>query len=121
MRCADALPTRLAGALPAVFTGIFYDERALQEAAQLVESLDHDSVCAARPRLVREGLRASIGGVSAQHLAERIVEIAAGGLERRGRRDATGADEGVHLQPLVELLQRCLLRQGAVVARQSNE
>ncbi len=106
VRCADALPTRLAGALPALFTGIFYDERALEEAEQLLQSLDHETVSSARPRLVREGLGASIGAESAQRLAERIVDIAVGGLARRARLDETGADETVHLRPLVELLQQ---------------
>jgi glutamate--cysteine ligase len=105
VRCADALPTSLAGALPALFTGIFYDERALEEAEQLLQSLDHEAVSSARPRLVREGLRARIGAESAQHLAERVVEMAAAGLARRAQLDAAGADEAVYLGPLVELLQ----------------
>jgi len=105
VRCADALPTSLAGALPALFTGIFYDERALEEAERLSRTLDYDAVSSARQRLVRDGLRAAIGTESAQSLAERIVEIAAGGLGRRAQLDATGADESVYLRPLVELLQ----------------
>jgi glutamate--cysteine ligase len=53
---------------------------------------------------VRIGLEATIGGTSAQKLAETLIEIAAGGLQRRSRRNADGLDEQVYLKPLVHLV-----------------
>lgn len=106
VRACDALPSRLAASVPALFTGILYDERALSEAEKLAATLEIDAVFEARAQLVMHGLSATIGGVSARALAERLVEIADGGLSRRARLDGRGQDERVHLAPLAELVAR---------------
>jgi glutamate--cysteine ligase len=105
VRSADALPTVLAAAVPALYAGVLYDDRALDEAEQMMAPFDYASVAGARPGLVRNGLRARVGDLPAQQLAEQLLEIAAGGLRRRARLNAAGADESVHLDPLVRLVQ----------------
>lgn len=106
VRGCDALPLRLAPAVPALFTGLFYDDVALGRAEELARSIGVDAVRAARPDLVRRGLAARIGDRSARALAEQVIEIAEGGLRRRARLDAAGRDESVHLAPLAELVGR---------------
>jgi len=59
----------------------------------------------ARPELVTYGLTAQLAGEPVQQLAERLFDIAASGLERRGRLNAHGQDERVHLARLGALLQ----------------
>lgn len=106
VRSADSLPMNLACAVPALFTGILYDARALGDATEFAASLDLETVESARPALVRDGLAASIGGRSARELSLRVLEIAASGLERRARLNADGRDERVFLEPLAELVDR---------------
>ncbi len=104
-RACDCLPARLAGAVPAIFTGILYDSVSLGRAAELAGAIDHDDLARARPSLVRLGLRASIGPVAVQDLAERIIDLAMDGLARRARLDEHGRDERIHLDALAALVR----------------
>jgi glutamate--cysteine ligase len=106
VRACDAQRLELTMAIPALFTGFLYDARALEEAEELVRGFDYATVEAARPALVRDALRANIGGAPARALAERLLDIAAGGLERRARLDHAGRSERSYLEPLVALAER---------------
>jgi glutamate--cysteine ligase len=105
-RACDCVPLGLLGAVPAVFTGLLYDPQSLGRAMDLAQRLNLDDVIRARPQMVAEGLRASVGGVPVRRLAEEVLEIAGAGLSRRARLDAAGKDEGVYLAPLAELVAR---------------
>jgi len=105
VRSSDSLPSRLGCAVPALFTGILYDEQALAEAELLAHDLAVDALLQARPALVKDGLDAHIGQRSMRELAERVLEIANGGLARRGVRNPRGEDERVHLALLTSLVQ----------------
>jgi glutamate--cysteine ligase len=104
LRSCDALPLRYSGAVPALAAGIFYDERALAEAETLAETMGAESVDQARNDLVTHALAASIGGVPARALAERLLEIARGGLERRAYIDGRGQTESQYIEPLIALV-----------------
>jgi glutamate--cysteine ligase len=103
IRACDSLPTDLACAMPALFAGILYDARALEQAEELVAPFSYEQVERARPALVVDGLGADIAGRPARELAERVLEISSGGLERRARLTPGGRDERVHLRRLTEL------------------
>ena len=105
VRSSDSLPLRLGCAVPALFTGILYDDRALNEADAFVRELELDVIEAARPALVTHGLNTKIGDRPMQALAERVLEIANGGLARRNLLNAQGKDERVHLELLTSLVQ----------------
>jgi glutamate--cysteine ligase len=105
VRGSDSLPARMGCAVPALFTGLLYDEQALSEADAFARTLDVDTLLRARPTLVRLGLGAQVGGRPMRELAERILEIASGGLRRRARLNERGEDETVHLALLTALVQ----------------
>ena len=105
VRSSDSLPSRLGCAVPALFTGILYDDQALSEADSLARELDVDALLRARPALVETGLEAQVGGRPMRQLAERVLEIANGGLARRARLNAQGQDERIHLELLTRLVQ----------------
>jgi glutamate--cysteine ligase len=105
VRSSDSLPARLGCAVPALFTGILYDEQALAEADAFARELDVEQLLKARPALVKDGLAANVGDRPMQQLAERILEIANGGLARRNLLNAQGQDERVHLELLTSLVQ----------------
>lgn len=104
VRGADAQATDMACALPALWAGILYDDAALLEAEALVDGWSHAEVVDLRGRVWREGLRAPFRGKALAEVAQRLVAIADGGLERRRRINPNGKDERVHLNRLRKLV-----------------
>ena len=105
VRSSDSLPSRLGCAVPALFTGILYDDQALAEADSFTRELEVDALLRARPALVEKGLEARVGDRPMRQLAERVLEIANGGLARRARLNERGQDERIHLELLTKLVQ----------------
>ncbi len=103
VRCGDSLPPELSTALLALWTGVLYDERALDEVTALTEGFVFEEVEASRPALLREGLRGTLAGHSVLSLGERLLTIARGGLERRQRLNADGCSEASLLAPIERL------------------
>lgn len=106
VRGADSQSREMATALSALWTGILYDDGALAEAEALVEGFGHDELHALRPDVAERALGATFRGKPLSDLAERVTEASRGGLVRRARKRADGADETVHLEPLVRLVSR---------------
>src|SRR5581483_7298561 len=74
-------------------------------AEALVEGWTHDEVAELRTRVWKDGLRAAFRGRPLAEVAERMVAIARGGLERRAVMDPVcGRDETVHLARLAALV-----------------
>jgi glutamate--cysteine ligase len=94
----------LATAVPALFTGLLYDTRAMDQAIELTAPLDYATMAAARPALIRQGLTAPVGEKTGAQLAQSLYEIASSGLSRRGRRNAQNEDERRFIKPLERLL-----------------
>ena len=106
VRGADSLPASLTCALPALWTGILYDPRALDEAEALSASWTAAELEALRPGIVDRALQATFRGAPLASQAERLVDIAQGGLERRARLNKSGKDERIHLTKLVALVEK---------------
>jgi glutamate--cysteine ligase len=106
VRPCDSVPLDLAAATVALLTGITYDARAFDEAEALTEWLSYELLMAARPKLAERGISAAYGGRPARDMAERVLEVARGGLTRRGRLDPSGRDEAIHLEPLEKLVAK---------------
>ncbi|CAO4182907.1 glutamate--cysteine ligase [Methylorubrum populi] len=100
MRGADVGGPAMIAAQSAFWVGLLYDEAALGAAWDLVRgwsACERESIRAAVPRI---GLNASIGGRSLGAIAAEALAIARSGLQARARRDGTGRDEAIYLQPL---------------------
>jgi glutamate--cysteine ligase len=106
IRGADAQGARMACALPALWTGILYDDRALAAAEALTADWTHEEVAATRNELWSKGLQTKFRATTFQQLAEKVLEIAEGGLERRGYKSSSGNDERVHLARLKDLVSK---------------
>lgn len=100
MRGADAQTTELTCALPALWKGLMYDARALDDAEALVAPLDPQALQSARPDIAVNALAAKLGGKPVREWAERVVAIANAGLERIGDKNAHGQDERIYLAAL---------------------
>jgi glutamate--cysteine ligase len=72
----------------------------------LSADFEFEEVSALRDRIWRDGLRAPWRGAPLAKLAERVLDVAKGGLERRGFKSPRGNDERVHLKRLEELVAR---------------
>lgn len=106
VRGADSQGAPLACTLPALWTGIFYDAEALKAADAMTADWTHDEVQASRKEVWAKGLGAKFRAGTYQPFAEKLIEIAEGGLERRGLKSASGKDERAHLAKLKELVAK---------------
>lgn len=105
MRGADAGPREHITALPALFTGLFYDDAALDQARQLTKSWSAAEREALRAEVPQKALGAGIAGRSVRDVARDVLSLARDGLKRRAKRDASGVDETVYLAPLEEIVE----------------
>jgi glutamate--cysteine ligase len=100
MRGADSGPWSLLCALPALWTGVLYDDAALAAAWDLCKSWtvqDHNAV---RADVARRGLKAEVGGRTVQAVAKDLLAIARAGLKARNRLSGGLIDETGYLGDL---------------------
>ena len=102
MRGADVGTQSQILALSALFTGLLYDDSALDAAWDVAKSWNAQQRQTLRDEVPRLGLKASIGGRSLQEIGAEVVKIARAGLASRARLDASGRDEGTYLDLLEE-------------------
>jgi glutamate--cysteine ligase len=103
MRGADSGPWSRLCALPALWTGIFYDSAALAAAWDLCKAWkieDHERL---RTDVARIGLKAEIAGRTVQDVAKDMLAIAREGLKRRNRLSGGLVDESGYLAELDEI------------------
>jgi len=106
VRGADSQGAKLACTLPALWTGIFYDTKALAEVDALTADWTHDEVAASRKEVWNKALQTRFRGATLQPIAEKVLQIAAGGLERRNFLSPSGKTERAHLTRMEELVSR---------------
>lgn len=104
LRGADSQDTALTCALPALWKGLVYDERAMAAAERLVEGLTWQQAEASRVEVAEHALRGKLAGRELAAWANDLVEIAAGGLERISNLNSAGKDERIHLDRLKTLV-----------------
>ena len=100
MRGADSGPWSRLCALPALWTGIFYDDAALNAAWDLCKGWTAEEHDALRGAVSRRGLKAEVAGRSARDVAVDMVAIAREGLKRRNRLSGGLIDETAYLGDL---------------------
>ncbi len=100
LRGADAGPWGRLCALSAFWTGLLYDDQALDAAWDLVKSWTQEDREKLYHDVPTQALKAEINGRSVQDVAREIIELSFGGLQRRARLDAAGNDETKFLDPL---------------------
>jgi glutamate--cysteine ligase len=105
MRGADSGPQSFLCALPALWTGILYDDAALAAAWDLAKDWTTEQRTALRTDAARHGLKAEIAGRSLQDVAKDMTAIARQGLKRRGHLNGGLLDESVFLNPVSEVAE----------------
>lgn len=84
MRGADNGPWRTICSLPALWVGLLYDAQAQAQAADLIADWTAQDRAHLRATVPRLGLDTPFRGQKLQQVAQRVVAIAKGGLDRRG-------------------------------------
>jgi glutamate--cysteine ligase len=104
VRGADAVPSPLICALPALWKGILYDADACAAAWALCGGFDREALESGRVAVARHGLQAEFGGRPVLELASELVDIAAAGLRAWSARTPLGVEEVRFLDPVYEQL-----------------
>jgi glutamate--cysteine ligase len=105
MRGADGGPWGRLCALPALWTGLYYDETALAGASALIADWTEAEREQLRADVPRQGLAAKFRGKPLQAVALQVLELARAGLKRRARLDSSGQDESQFIAPLFDIAQ----------------
>jgi glutamate--cysteine ligase len=106
MRGADGGPWRRICALPALWTGLLYDQNALDAAWDLCKDFTLEEHEYLRREVPRRALQTPFRGRPLLELAREVVALARAGLNARGVLDATGTNEAYHLETLEDILRR---------------
>jgi glutamate--cysteine ligase len=101
MRGADAGSFAAILALPALWTGLFYDRQALDGAVALTRDWSVAECQALRDAVPRLGLKTPFRGGTLREVAREVLRLALGGLQRRAKRNRNGDDERKTLEPLM--------------------
>ena len=102
MRGADGGPWNRLCALPAFWTGLLYDDAALDAAWDLVKDFTLAERNGLRDGVPRHALKVPFRNGTLRDLALEALKISGHGLARRNRLNSTGATEAVFLEPLIE-------------------
>jgi glutamate--cysteine ligase len=105
MRGADGGPWNRLCALPAFWTGLLYDDAALDAAWDLVKGFTMEQRNAMRDAVPRLALGAPAPGGTLRELAREALKISIAGLRRRARLNNRGADETGFVDALVEIVE----------------
>ncbi|MEO0322323.1 MAG: glutamate-cysteine ligase family protein [Myxococcota bacterium] len=106
VRQADGQGTALLCALPALWKGVLYDERALEAAEAMSAGFGHDELAGLQEAVADHGLGATLAGRPLLEWARDVLELSEAGLARLGHLNGRGDDERIHLAPLRSLLAR---------------
>ena len=100
MRGADMGSADSITALPAFWVGLLYDDAALDAAWDLVSNWTDAERQALRDEVPRTALATPFRNGTVYNVAREAVAISTAGLVNRGRHDAHGMSEAIHLAPL---------------------
>jgi glutamate--cysteine ligase len=105
MRGADGGPWKRLCALPALWTGLLYDQAVLDSAWDLVKDWTEEEHVALRESVPRLGLAAPFRNRTVREVAADVLELSSAGLRRRNRLDGAGTDETGFLGTLYEIVR----------------
>lgn len=105
LRMADSQPPESMLALSAISKGVLYEKDCMEGAWDLVKGWSFEERVEVLHRTYREGLRADAKRHKIQDLARELLDIAAEGLRRQGRRNDAGDSEEIFLASVRERVE----------------
>ncbi|HTT99821.1 MAG TPA: glutamate--cysteine ligase [Rhizomicrobium sp.] len=117
MRGADGGSWRRICGLPALWTGIYYDQTALDAAWDMVKDWTAEERQAMRSAVPVQGFKTPFRKTTVGALAKLMLEISSAGLRLRAAEDSAGMTEDGFLNPLRELVDRGYTRAEELLRR----
>jgi len=105
MRGADGGPWKILCALPALWTGLLYDQSALDAAWDLVRDWTEDERQQLRQDVPKEALKARIKGRTVRAIAQDVLAIARATLDKRNLTGCRNLTESRFLDVLDEIVE----------------
>jgi glutamate--cysteine ligase len=105
MRGADMGDEKSVTALSAFWTGLLYDDIALEAAYEMIKPWTREERNRLRHDVPKLGLDAHHDRSNVYDVAAQAVGIAEAGLVRRNRLDGQGRDESIHMAPLEKTIR----------------
>lgn len=121
MRGADGGSWRRICGLPALWTGIYYDQTALDAAWDMVKDWTAEERQAMRSAVPVLGFHTPFRKTTVGQLAHLMLEISSTGLRSRAAEDSAGMTEDGFLNPLRELVDRGYTRAEELLRRYHGE
>jgi glutamate--cysteine ligase len=121
MRGADSGARRYLCALPALWTGILYDQASLDAAYDLIKDWTADEREQLRNDVPRLALKTPFRRGTLLDVARIVLDLAAAGLKARQRTDLVSGDESVFLQSLMDIVARGETEAERLLARYNGE
>jgi glutamate--cysteine ligase len=92
-------------ALPALWTGLYYDQATLDAAWDLVKGWSAEERETLRLESPKTALHTKFRKGTLHDIAKEIFTLSESGLKNRARLDASGKDERIYLEPLREIVE----------------
>jgi glutamate--cysteine ligase len=105
VRGADAGKWEMICALPAFWTGILYDEENLERLWVETNDWPYDEILNLYKNIPTHGLQSEFMKKKVYIEAQRLLDIAISGLNRRGYLNSNGQDESIHLDKLKRIIK----------------
>ncbi len=93
-------------ALPALWTGLFYDQTSLDAAWDMIKDWTHEEHEYLRAKVPAQALATPFRNGTVRDVARQMVALSSDGLKRRAKLSSTGEDERIFLNPLLTILER---------------
>ncbi|MBL4800847.1 MAG: glutamate--cysteine ligase [Emcibacter sp.] len=93
-------------ALPALWTGLFYDQASLDAAWDMVKDWTHEDHKYLRAQVPLKALGTPFRNGTVLDVAKEMVALSAQGLKRRAQVNSTGEDERIFLEPLMAIMEK---------------
>ncbi len=121
MRGADSGRWRKLCALPALWSGLLYDEDVLQAAFDLVKDWRVEERQTLRDEVPRTALQTGFRGGTVLDIARELLPLSRAGLKARARLNDSGEDERIYLGTLEEIVEEGRTRAERLLDRYQNE
>jgi glutamate--cysteine ligase len=121
MRGADGGRWRRICAVPALWTGLLYDQASLDAAWDLVKDWSAEERQGLRDGVPRTALKTPFRNTTVLAIARQALAIASAGLQRRARVNAKGQDERTFLEPVEAILRDGLTPADEILLRYERD
>ncbi len=121
MRGADSGRWRELCALPAMWTGLLYDQGSLDAAYDLIKDWSTKERQDLRDMVPKTGLQTPFRGGTLLDIAREVMSISQAGLKARGRHNDAGDDERVFLGAIEDVVDEGRTRAERLLEQYDNE